>query len=168
MYSAAISSSSIDAAGPRLSSTGLSVLPTSESRLKFCMLRAPIWITSACSSSASTCRGSINSVTIGRPVSSRASTRISSASSPSPLKVYGDVRGLNAPPRSIVEPACATARAVSNVCSRYSTVHGPAINPNASSPMRRPLTSITVGSGESSRETSLYGFRIGSTCSTPG
>src|SRR5918911_1949221 len=34
--------------------------------------------------------------------------------------------------------------------------------------MRRPSTLITVGSGESSRETSLYGFRIGSTCSTPG
>src|SRR5438477_188299 len=92
MYSAAISSSSIEAAGPRFSSTGLSVLPTSESRLKFCMLRAPIWITSACSSTASTCRGSISSVTIGRPVSSRASTRIASASSPSPLKVGGDVR----------------------------------------------------------------------------
>ena len=29
------------------------------------------------------------------------------------------------------------------------------------------LHSITVGSGESSRETSLYGLRIGSTCSTP-
>src|SRR6266513_876524 len=26
-------------------------------------------------------------------------------------------------------------------------------------PIRRPLTSITVGSGDSSRETSLYGFR---------
>ena len=68
------------------------------------MLRAPIWITSACSSTASTWRGSISSVTIGSPVSSRASTRISSASSPRPLKVYGDVRGLKAPPRSIVEP----------------------------------------------------------------
>ena len=33
--------------------------------------------------------------------------------------------------------------------------------------MRRPRTSITVGSGDSSRETSLYGLRIGSTCSTP-
>src|SRR5437899_1824880 len=33
--------------------------------------------------------------------------------------------------------------------------------------MRRPRASITVGSGDSSRETSLYGLRIGSTCSTP-
>ena len=31
-----------------------------------------------------------------------------------------------------------------------------------------PATSITVGSGTSSRATSLYGFRIGSTWSTPG
>ena len=82
--------------------------------------------------------------------------------------MYGDVRGLNAPPRSIVAPAASTARAVSSVCSRYSTVHGPAIRPKYSSPIFRPSTSITVGSGETSRETSLYGFRIGSTCSTPG
>jgi hypothetical protein len=93
------------------------------------MLRAPIWITSACSSTASTCLGSISSVTIGSPVSSRASTRIDRASSPRPLKVYGEVRGLKAPPRSIVAPASATARAVSSVCSRYSTVQGPAIRP---------------------------------------
>ena len=97
--------------------------------MKFCMLRAPIWITSATSTTASTCRGSISSVTTGRPVSSLASRRIVSASSPSPWKVYGEVRGLKAPPRSIVAPASATARAVSSVCSRYSTVHGPAISP---------------------------------------
>ena len=68
------------------------------------MLRAPIWSTSANSTTASTSRGSISSVTIGRPVSSRASARISSASSPSPWKAYGEVRGLKAPPRSIVPP----------------------------------------------------------------
>ena len=119
------------------------------------MFRAPIWITSAASSTASTCRGSISSVTIGSPVSSRASRRIASASSPSPWKVYGDVRGLNAPPRSHVAPAAATARAVSSVCSRYSTVHGPAIRPKNPSPIRRPSTSITVGSGETSRDDEL-------------
>ena len=82
--------------------------------------------------------------------------------------MYGDVRGLNAPPRSIVAPAAATTRAVSSVCSRYSTEQGPAISPKAESPICRPLTSITVGSGTSSRATSLYGFRIGTTWSTPG
>src|SRR4051794_22169130 len=167
-YSAAISSSSTEADGPRFSRIGLSALPTSASSMKFCMLRAPIWITSAASSTASTWRGSISSVTTGSPVSSRASRRIVSASSPSPWNVYGDVRGLKAPPRSIVAPASFTARAVASVCSRYSTVHGPAISPKNSSPTFRPSTSITVGSGETSRETSLYGFRIGSTCSTPG
>ena len=75
-YSAAISSSSTDADGPRFSSTGLSARPTSASSMKFCMLRAPIWITSAASSTSSTWRGSISSVTIGSPVSSRASRRI--------------------------------------------------------------------------------------------
>ena len=132
------------------------------------MLRAPIWITSATSATSSSWRGSSSSVTIGSPVSSRASRRMASASTPSPWKAYGDVRGLNAPPRSIVAPAAATTRAVSSVCSRVSTVHGPAMSPNQPSPILRPRASITVGSGEISRETSLYGLRIGSTCSTPG
>ena len=39
------------------------------------------------------------------------------------------VRGLKAPPRSIVTPSASTARAVSSVCSRVSTVHGPAMKP---------------------------------------
>ena len=43
------------------------------------------------------------------PVSSRASTRISSPFEPSPWNAYGDERGLNAPPRSIVTPAAAPA-----------------------------------------------------------
>ena len=93
------------------------------------MLRAPIWMTSVVSTTWSTWRGSISSVTIGSPVSSRASLRISRASSPSPWNAYGEVRGLKAPPRSIVTPAAATARAVSSVCSRVSTLHGPAMKP---------------------------------------
>ena len=72
------------------------------------MLRAPIWITSAVSTTGSTSRGSISSVTSGRPVASRASARIRRPSRPSPWNAYGDVRGLNAPPRSIVQPASAT------------------------------------------------------------
>ena len=129
MYSAAMRRSSTVDDRPRLSSTGFGARPTSERSEKFDMLRAPIWITSATSTTASTWRGSISSVTSGRPVSSRASTRISSASSPSPWNAYGDVRGLNAPPRSIVTPSAATQRAVSSVCSRVSTVHGPAMKP---------------------------------------
>ena len=167
-YSAAIRSSSTEVEAPRLSSTGLSARPTSESSRKFWLLRAPIWITSVASTTSSTCRGSISSVTIGRPVSAFASRSSSSASSPRPWNVYGDVRGLNAPPRSIVAPASATARAVASVCSRLSTLHGPAISPKYVSPTRRPSTSITVGSAASSRATSRYGLTIGTTCSTPG
>ena len=93
------------------------------------MLRAPIWSTSAVSTTSSSWRGSSTSVTSGSPVSSRASARIFSASEPRPWKLYGDVRGLKAPPRSMVAPAAFTARAVSSVCSRDSTVQGPAISP---------------------------------------
>jgi hypothetical protein len=41
------------------------------------------------------------------------------------LKAKGDVRGLNAPPRSMDAPPACTARATVRVCSRVSTVHGP-------------------------------------------
>ena len=68
------------------------------------MLRAPICTTSATASIASAWPPSSSSVTIGSPVSSRASARISSAGTPSPLKANGEVRGLNAPPRSIAAP----------------------------------------------------------------
>ena len=43
-------------------------------------------------------------MTTGRPVSARASARISSAGRPRPWNANGDVRGLNAPPRSIEAP----------------------------------------------------------------
>ena len=46
MYSAAMSSSSMVAARPRLRSTGRSTSPTADSSWKFCMLRAPIWMMS--------------------------------------------------------------------------------------------------------------------------
>src|SRR5262245_63049529 len=42
MYSAASSVSSIVAAGPRFSRIGLLIRPSSRSRLKFCIFRAPI------------------------------------------------------------------------------------------------------------------------------
>src|SRR5919198_1426311 len=133
------------------------------------MLRAPIWITSACSAIASACWESRNSVTTGSPVSARASARISSAARPSPLNANGDVRGLNAPPRSIEAPPARTIRATSSVCSRDSTVHGPAIRQNvAFPPTTRPLITNVLGSWcLSSSEASLYGREIGTTRSTP-
>src|SRR5215216_3740534 len=133
------------------------------------MLRAPICTTSACAAIASACWESRNSVTTGSPVSARAAARISSASRPSPLNANGDVRGLNAPPRSIEAPPSRTVRATVSVCSRDSTVHGPAIRQNVSlPPTRRPLTANAVGSWwASSEDASLYGREIGTTRSTP-
>ena len=100
-------------------------------------------------------------MTIGSPVSSLASARISRPLDPSPWKAYGDERGLKAPPRKTVAPAAATARAVSSVCSRVSTVHGPAMSPKKPSPIRRPRTSMTVASGVGSRATSGYASSSG-------
>src|SRR3990172_3809871 len=53
MYSAAIRNSSSVAERPRLSRTGLGERPARLSREKFCMLRAPVWMTSACCSTNS-------------------------------------------------------------------------------------------------------------------
>ena len=91
---------------------------------------------------------------------------------PRPLNANGDVRGLNAPPRSIAAPRGLDRVArPSSVCSRDSTVHGPAIRQNVSAAAdpcgRRPRT--TVGSWWlSSLDASLYGREIGTTRSTPG
>ena len=79
------------------------------------MLRAPTWITSATSRIGSTSRASISSVTIGSPVSALASARIRRPASPRPWKLYGEERGLYAPPRNIDAPASATTRAVESV-----------------------------------------------------
>ena len=135
MYSAAISHSSTVAVIPRLSSTGLPASPTACSSPKLAMLRVPICSMSACSATTGTSRASTTSVTIGRPVASRVSTRISRPSRPRPWKAYGEVRGLKAPPRSRVAPAARAMCAASSVCAAVSTAHGPAMNVNVSGPI---------------------------------
>ena len=110
----------------------------------------------------------MTSVMTGSPVRSRASARSRRPAMPSPWKAYGEVRGLNAPPRRIVAPAAATASAVSNSCSRLSTEHGPAIIVSDPSPMTASRTRMTVSSGWNSREVSLNGRLIGVTVATPG
>ena len=64
--------------------TGLRARPASFSSEKFCMLRAPIWMQSAYSSTRSNVSTSMASVTTPSPVSSRASARYFSPSSPRP------------------------------------------------------------------------------------
>src|SRR3981081_3263900 len=132
------------------------------------MFRAPICRQSATAATASTSPGARTSVTIGRPLTARASARISSPSPPIPRNVYGEVRGLNAPPRSAAPPAARTARAVSRVTSRDSTAHGPAMTasgcpwPTGTSPIR-----TTVSSPITSRDASLNGRLTGTTSATP-
>ena len=48
-------------------------------------------------------------------------------SSPSPWNEWGEVRGFQAPARSIAAPPSAAAWAVSSICSRDSAAQGPAI-----------------------------------------
>ena len=86
MYSALMSHSSMVLARPRLSSTGLFVLPRALSRSKFCMLRAPTWMRSTCSTNSSRCSMAISSETMGRPVAFLASTRSRMPSVPRPWK----------------------------------------------------------------------------------
>ena len=165
-YSADSSHSWIDVDMPRLSSTGLPTAPTLRSSEKFCTLRAPICKISACSATTSTLSGSITSVMIGSPVSRRASARSLSPSSSRPWNAYGDVRGLNAPPRSTAAPAAFTRVATSSTCSRDSTEHGPAMTTIFRPPMPTLPTCTTLLALRTSRLASLNGCRIGVTDST--
>ena len=110
------------------------------------MFRAPIWMTST-SLKSSISRKSISSVTIGSPVSLFADESMSSPALPSPWKAYGEVRGLNAPPRSIVAPAAFTDFAMLTICSSLSTLHGPAMTEKFPPPNLAPPHSKTESSG---------------------
>src|SRR5687768_16805221 len=112
------------------------------------MLRAPTWSMSTTPAIRSTCRGSTTSLTTGSPVAARTSASSSSASSPIPWNVCGEVRGLYAPPRSIVAPSRRTARAVSPSIARPSTEHGPAITTTSDSPTVTAFPTRTAGEGD--------------------
>ena len=79
--------------------------------------------------------------------------------SPRPWKLYGELRGLNAPPRRILAPARLTAAAVVSTCSSDSAEHGPAMTITSSPPIRTSPTTTTVFSGLKVRLASLYGSR---------
>ena len=85
MYSALINSSWTVEAKPRLRSTGLVVLPSCFNSSKFCMLRAPTWMTSM-SAKRSSCEMSMISLTTGIPAFLPAAIRNFSPLSRSPWK----------------------------------------------------------------------------------
>ena len=68
----------------------------------------------------------------------------------------------------MLAPAFFTACAVEKSCSRDSTEQGPAMTTTASSPIFTPPTSITERCGLTWRLTSLKGWAICTTSSTPG
>ena len=86
MYSALMSHSSMVEDNPRLSRMGLEVLPSCFKRSKFCMFRAPTWITSTHISNISTLSVDMISVTMGRPVAALASWSRRMPSLPMPWK----------------------------------------------------------------------------------
>ena len=134
------------------------------------MLRAPIWITSATSSTASMSRTSISSVTIGSPVS-----RLGLGEQPQALLAEA-LEGVRRGPRLVGAAAqqrragVARRRARSRASARATRpCTGPAISAKCSPPILRPPMSSTVRSPcVICEEASLYGLRIGMTRSTPG
>jgi len=167
-YSADIISSSMVAARPRFSSTGLPSSATRRRSSKFCMSRAPTSTTST--SSANTASGSseATSATIGRPTVSPASRSSSRPATPSSASVPGAVGGLKTPPRNAAAPDSASAAASSWICCRDSIVAGPAMTVSRPPPMRTRPASTTLACRRSSREAGLYGWVIGTTLATPG
>ena len=115
MYSAEVRSSLTVFAQPRFKSTGLSSFPSAFKSSKFCILRAPTWIMSTSSNSGS-CSLSVISLTIGMPHFRPASISGGRPSARMPWKLYGEVRGLNAPPRRSCAPASFISRAMPIIC----------------------------------------------------
>src|SRR3954471_7549466 len=88
-------------------------------------------------------------------------------SSPRPWKLYGELRGLNAPPRKILAPARLTAAAAARTCGSLSAEQGPAMTITSSPPIRTSPTLTIVGSDLKVRLASLYGSVIRRTSCTP-
>src|SRR5688572_16063090 len=102
-----------------------------------------------------------------RLCASAARRSICSPCSPRPWKLYGELRGLNAPPRRIFAPARRTAAAVAITCSSVSAEHGPAIMITSSPPIRTSSIVTIVSSGLKVRLARLYGSEMRSTSCTP-
>src|SRR4051812_26958105 len=102
-----------------------------------------------------------------RLCASAACRSICSPFSPCPWNAYGELRGLNAPPRRTFAPARLTAAADAITCSSVSAEHGPAMTITSSPPMRTSSRVMTVSSGLKVRLARLYGSEIRSTSCTP-
>src|SRR4029453_7948280 len=110
---------------------------------------------------------SITSEITLRLCASAALRSIFSPCSPSPWNAYGELRGLNAPPRRIFAPARLTAAAVACTCSSVSAEHGPAMTITSSPPIRTSSMVTMVSSGRKVRLARLYGSVMRSTSWTP-
>ena len=119
------------------------------------MFRAPIWRTSAYFATIGTCSGAMTSVTIARPVASRAVASILRPSSLWPWKLYGLVLGLKAPPRRPVAPWAFRVLASATIWISFSTEHGPAMTAILTPPTSNPCALTTVRSVVSSAEARL-------------
>ena len=169
MYSADSSHSSIVAEMPRLSSIGLARVGRARAAASSsaCCARRPAGCRAYCSIS-SICAISMTSVTSLR--SCRSAARAQHLAGPlrrGPGSCTGELRGLNAPPRSTLAPARLTAAAVVSTCSSDSAEHGPAMTITSSPPIRTSPIVMTVFSGLNVRLASLYGSLMRSTSCTP-
>ena len=97
---------------------------------------------------------------MGSPVSRRASASSSSPRLPSPWNEYGELRGLNAPPRSAVAPAARTAlRRRDDLLLRLDGARAGDDRRRSGPPNETPGAIVTmVFSSRHSRETCLYGL----------
>ena len=124
MYSAAHQQLLERRARPRLSSTGRpAARPRASSSEKFCMLRAPIWSMSAPGPPWAELSTSITSVTIGRPVTARASREQLRPSS-SALEAVGRGPRLEGAAAQDARALARTGSAVATICSSDSTERG--------------------------------------------
>ena len=131
------------------------------------MFRAPTWRMSEYLTIISSWLMSMTSDTSFRLWRSAAPRSIRSPSSPSPWKLYGELRGLKAPPRSTFAPARFTAAAAASTCCSFSAEQGPAMTITSSPPIRTSPTEMTLFSGLNVRLASLYGSVMRTTSCTP-
>ena len=133
------------------------------------MVRAPICTSSQCSATRATAASLVASETTARPNASATRRSSGRPSSPRPWKAYGEVRGLNAPPRSRRAPAWCAAAAAATRSGSFSTAHGPSIRVHSSPPTAMAPAGVSMVTGPRAADTRGLGSsaaRIDSTASS--